>query len=136
MPRDPTSLGSAEDWLKRAKSDLSLAKAPKPPDALWEDVCFHAQQAAEKALKAVYRQEDLAFRFTHDLRDLAGTLVERGISVPESVKRAVVLNDYAVVLRYPGVSEPVDEDDWLDAVQLAEAVVSWAERWVRPDGIV
>jgi HEPN domain-containing protein len=39
------------DWLVRAKSSLALAKQAKPQEAFWEDQCFLAQQAAEKALK-------------------------------------------------------------------------------------
>lgn len=38
----------------RAKGHLALAKQPKPEGAFWEDQSFLAQQAAEKALKAVY----------------------------------------------------------------------------------
>ena len=45
--------GSAEDWLRYAKSDLELARIEKPEGVLLENLCFHAQQAAEKTLKAV-----------------------------------------------------------------------------------
>jgi HEPN domain-containing protein len=41
-------------WIRRAKSNLAIAKAGKPTgDVLYEDLCFDAQQAAEKALKAL-----------------------------------------------------------------------------------
>ncbi|HVT02768.1 MAG TPA: HEPN domain-containing protein [Thermoanaerobaculia bacterium] len=53
MPRDRATPGSAEDWLARARSDLAIARSPLPEGAFLEDLCFHAQQAAEKALKAV-----------------------------------------------------------------------------------
>ena len=46
--------GSPQEWLARAKGDLALAGAPLPPGAFYEDLCFHAQQAAEEALKATY----------------------------------------------------------------------------------
>lgn len=55
MPHDRPAPGSAEDWLARAKGDLAIAEAPLPEGAFYEDLCFHAQQAAEKALKAVYQ---------------------------------------------------------------------------------
>ena len=43
--------GSPEDWLAHAKSDLNLARLGKDrQEILPEQVCFHAQQAAEKAL--------------------------------------------------------------------------------------
>jgi len=46
--------GSAADWLRRARGNLARAKQPRPEDVAWEDLCFDAQQAAEKAIKAVY----------------------------------------------------------------------------------
>jgi HEPN domain-containing protein len=52
MPQDRRMPGSAEDWLARAEGDLALARAPLPQGAFYEDLCFHAQQAAEKAIKA------------------------------------------------------------------------------------
>jgi len=53
MPPDHLTIGSPEAWLKRAQSNLARAKLPKLDEALWEDYCFDAQQAAEKALKAL-----------------------------------------------------------------------------------
>ena len=67
MPQDKSIPGSPLDWLARAKGSLALAKQPKPEDAFWEDLCFQAQQAAEKAIKVVYQYKDLNFRFTHNL---------------------------------------------------------------------
>jgi len=59
MPPDESIPGSAQDWLARARGSLALAKQPKPEGAFWEDQCFLAQQAAEKALKAVYQARGL-----------------------------------------------------------------------------
>jgi len=44
--------GSPADWLRYAHSDLVLAETPPPTGVLLELLCYHAQQAAEKALKA------------------------------------------------------------------------------------
>ena len=38
---------------------------------------------------------------------------------------------YAVISRYPGDFESVDEEEYLEAVRLAEAVVHWAERIIQ-----
>lgn len=48
--------GSPDDWLRHAYSDLELARVALPAKVLLELLCFHAQQAAEKSLKAVYLQ--------------------------------------------------------------------------------
>ncbi len=61
MPQDRHPSSSSQDWLARAKGDLALALAPLPEGAFYEDLCFHAQQAAEKAVKAVYQSTNWHF---------------------------------------------------------------------------
>ncbi len=112
------------DWLARAKGSLSLAKQPKPEGAYWEDQCFLAQQAAEKAIKSVCQRQGLHFRYVRDLEELEG-LEDSGVPIPPVVKEAVIR--YAVETRYPGPFEPVTEAEYVEAVRLAEAVVTWAE---------
>jgi len=54
MPQDRPAPGSPQEWLSRAKGDLAMARVPLPEGVFYEDLCFHAQQAAEKAFKGVY----------------------------------------------------------------------------------
>lgn len=134
MPCESTiPSGSPSDWLRRARSDLALAKAPLPDGALYEDLCFHAQQAAEKAIKAVYRSRRLEFRYTHDLAELLAGLARHGIAPPESVREAVDLTAFAWQARYPGPAEPVSIAEYRRATSLAEAVVVWASGWVEKE---
>lgn len=120
-PDDP------REWMNRAKSNLVLARN-RLPDVYLEDLCFDAQQAAEKAIKAFLIHLDLCFPYTHDLTDLL-TLVEgAGRKVPEDVKRAGILSDYAIESRYPGLAEPVTQEEYERAVSIAEEVVQWVER--------
>ena len=118
--------GTPEDWIVRASGDLALAKAPLPDGAFYEDLCFHAQQAAEKAIKAVYVRYGLKFRYIHDLDELLAGLEREGVSIPQEVKDACILTNYAWEARYPGVSEPVTEEEYREAVSMAEKVVKWA----------
>ena len=118
--------GSPTDWLRRARGDLAIAGAPLPEGAFYEDLCFHAQQAAEKAIKAVYRANDLAFRYTHDLEDLLDGLKREGLSVPQEVEDATDLTEFAWQTRYPGPGEPVPAHEYQAALRQAEAVVAWA----------
>ena len=74
MPLDNKQAGTAIDWLARAKGDLAIAAADLPEGAFLEDLCFHAQQAAEKALKALYVFYNIKFRYTHDLDELVTNL--------------------------------------------------------------
>ena len=127
MPQDSTVPGSPLDWLARAQGSLALAKQPRPESAFWEDQCFLAQQAAEKALKAIYQHKGLLFRYTHDLEELGKGLEDSGVPIPLVVKEAIVLTRYAFETRYPGPFEPVTEEEYREAVHLAEAVLVWAE---------
>jgi HEPN domain-containing protein len=57
-------------WLKRAKSNLQIAKAGKVfEDILYEDLCFDCEQAVEKALKAllVLMKSKIQFHLLHTL---------------------------------------------------------------------
>ena len=131
MPPEGRALEAALDWLRRARSNLALARQPKPEEALWEDLAFDAQQAIEKAVKAVLVLKQVAFPRTHDIGELLGLLAGAKMAFPESVQRADRLTDYATAARYPGHSNPVTEAEYREAVGLAEQFVRWAEKLIR-----
>ena len=133
MPRHEHPPGSAADWLARAKSDLSIAKMPLPEGVFYEDLCFHAQQAVEKALKAVYVHNGWTFRYTHDLDALISGLRREGLEIPESVVEADVLTRYAWEARYPNVGEPVTPEEHGEAVRQVEVVVAWVQAQIIED---
>ena len=128
MPRDKEIPGSAQIWLTRAKGDLALARAPLPEDAFYEDLCFHAKQAAEKSIKAVYQCHGWTFRYTHNLEELLTGLKRLGLEISPELKNAVTLTHYAWAARYPEFGEPVSPDEYHDALRQAEIVVAWAEK--------
>lgn len=130
MPQDRAMPGTPQDWLARARSDLALAGMPLPEEVFLEDLCFHAQQAAEKALKAVYVHRGWSFRYTHDLEELMTGLQRQGVVIPPEVSDAIILTSFAWEARYPGLAEPVSEGEYKEALNHAEAVVKWAEKEV------
>ena len=115
-PDDP------REWMNRSRSNLVLAKN-RIPDAYLEDLCFDAQQAAEKAIKAVMIAREIEFPYVHDLGSLLSLLEEIGEPVPEAIRTAVSLTTYATATRYPNTGAPVTEQEYQDAVAIAEAVV-------------
>jgi HEPN domain-containing protein len=131
MLHDANDLGTPHDWLRRAKSNLTRAKQPKPDDVFWEDLCFDLQQAVEKSLKAVLLARNIPFRFVHDIAEFLTLLEQHGIALPEELRSAAELTDYAVEARYPGPYEPVTEEEFLEALRIAEAAVAWAESQVQ-----
>jgi len=125
----------ASVWLQRARSDLRLAEAAlKTIGVVPEDACFHAQQSAEKALKALLIAHGLPFPRTHVLETLLDLLKAADVDVPPDVDEAFVLTQYAVETRYPGDWEPVGlEEAWL-AIQKAERVLGWIEARIEDLG--
>ena len=126
-PDDP------REWLNRARSNLIGARAAVPGRYL-EDLCFDAQQAAEKAIKAVMIRRGIEFPYVHDLERLLRELQEFGEEVPEALWAAARLSRFASADRYPGAApEPTDEE-YREYLGVAEAVVRWAEERVGPGG--
>ena len=119
-PDDP------REWLNRARSNLTMAKN-RIPGAYLEDLCFEAQQAAEKAIKAVMIARGIDFPYVHDLGNLLALLDENGETIPETIDVAMSLTTYATTTRYPNVGSPVEEREYREAIAIAEAVVRWAE---------
>jgi HEPN domain-containing protein len=127
MPPEGRKPGTPQEWLRRAKSNLTLASQPKLEQVYWEDLCFEAQQAAEKAIKAVLLSKGVRFRFVHDIAELLTLLEQNSVTAPETVRAAAALTDYSVESRYPGPFEPVTESEFIEALRIARSVVSWAE---------
>ena len=119
------------DWIKRARSNLERARTGKySEEILYEDICFDAQQSAEKSLKALLVKLDKPFPKTHSIGSLLKLIEETGIEIPDDVKQSKILTDYAVDARYPGVYEPVSEDEYKEALKLAEDVFEWTIKMI------
>ena len=119
------------EWLNRARSNLDMAKAGSLLRTVYlEDPCFEAQQAAEKAIKAVLLHLGIRFPFSHDLGDLLDLIKKGRKAIPKTVQAADRLTRFAVVTRYPGMAEPVTRQEFTRAVKIAEQVVRWAEKLI------
>ena len=114
-----------EEWLNRANSNLVRARQDHPEIYL-EDLCFDAQQAAEKAIKAVLIDLNVDYPYTHDLMTLLTLVSEAGKPIPDDVKEAALLTGYAVESRYPSPAETVTDEEYEEAVAIAKRVVNWA----------
>jgi HEPN domain-containing protein len=125
-PPDPTD---PRTWLLYAKSNLKLAeKGGRLKDVRFEDLCFNAQQAAEKALKALCLANDLEFPKTHSIVRLVDILEAGGIDIPDNIRDADILTQYAVETRYPSWVEEVTRQEYKEAVAIAARVLFWAEK--------
>ena len=118
------------EWLNYARSDLALAQADIE-EALPALQCFHAQQAAEKAIKAVLISVAFDFPYTHDLGHLAALTIEQGFAFPDELRQVTMLTQYAIVTRYPGAGNLVTEDEKQRAIEIAEQTIRWAESVIQ-----
>lgn len=119
---------SPEEWLDHAESDFRLARlAAGTPEIRREQVCFHAQQAAEKAIKAVLVSRGIEFPLTHDLAELLEIARNGGLDLPEEVMDAELLTPFAVETRYPGFQDEITAADVDDALQIAERTLAWTK---------
>lgn len=134
MPPERFPPQHPREWLNRARSNLVRAKEGfHIPGVYLEDLCFDAQQAAEKALKALLLHRGVRFSYVHDLAELVGLLEQAGQEVPGAVRQAARLTRYAIVTRYPGLLEPVTSEEYEEAVAIAEEVVLWVQKLVEQE---
>jgi len=127
MPPDRFAPDDPREWLNRAQSNLAQAHREDPAVYL-EDLCFQAQQAAEKALKAFLIARRHCPPRTHHLGVLLHLIEQHGVAVPDDVRRVARLTDYAVEARYPGLPEPVTHAEYEDALAMASRCVQWVRQ--------
>lgn len=122
----PRPLERPEGLLFKAGNDLALARLGLEADTALDGVCFHAQQAVEKSLKAVLALHRVDYPLTHDLTMLVGLGAALHAEVLEFEDAAEDLMQYAVTARY-------DEEMYPDAATAREAlgVANRIFQWVR-----
>lgn len=106
MPDRDKILAVVAEWVQKAENDLTagaciLDLADECPT---DTVCFHAQQCAEKYLKAILVLHQIPFPKTHDIKEIA-LLLPSGVNVSLSGEEMDILTDYAAPARYPGWRE-------------------------------
>jgi HEPN domain-containing protein len=111
-------------WVAKSENDLlnidnNLAAADVP----WDTVCFHAQQAAEKLLKALLVARGEVVPRTHDLSALLGRCQAAGFDVASISDDCQRLQPYAVLTRYPGSPFEPDADEGRLAASAAARIM-------------
>lgn len=125
--RDQAIRELVAEWMHRARSDFELAQMIGEVKIAPEILVYHAQQAAEKALKALLVKHQVDFPNTHSVGLLLELCKSAGLEGTETIGDAVTLTRYAVATRYPGEDEPVTREEAKDAAELAFRVFAWVE---------
>lgn len=99
------------EWIEKAEGDFIVAqkiyRARKQP--VYDAVCYHAQQCAEKYLKAFLQEKGEKVPHTHELLDLLSLcqVIDPSLEIISSDLKE--LTRYALNIRYPGESADKDE---------------------------
>ena len=127
---DSASLEEAEEWLSYAEDDLGVAKHllktyyPKPLAI----ICFHCQQATEKAVKAVIvlHGSQGGMPKKHDVFILLNQ-IKNMVDIDEKYyDYADILAPYGVALRYPN-ELLLEERHAQKAIEIADEFIGWAK---------
>ena len=123
MPYDPALVAEVRSWLSKGGKDLAAAEyelQADPPFA--DDIVFHAQQAAEKSLKAFLSWHRVPFRKTHNLIELGEACSRIDQSLESLLRRAAPLTEYAWKFRYPGDPQGATAEEAAAALATAREV--------------
>ena len=117
-------LDLVKGWIKKAENDLinaenSINIKPIPP---LDTVCFHAQQCAEKYLKAYLVYCGIEFEKIHDLLELARLASKKDKDFEQIFDICEKLTYYAVDVRYPFLMEEPTEEEAREAIDMAKKI--------------
>jgi HEPN domain-containing protein len=112
---------ATEPWIVKAEEDLKAAMilfdSGDFPSAV---VCFHAQQAVEKYLKAFLTENDIEFRRTHDLINLIDEYcIKLDMDFNGLRDQLKEFDYYAIDARYPGANIPPSLPETKKALDVA-----------------
>jgi HEPN domain-containing protein len=119
--------------LAKADHDLVAAKATLPTGDAYDTICFHAQQAVEKCLKALLALMDIEYPRRHDLGELLALAKPHYPNLCPLEDAILELAPYAVEVRYDDEVAPGDEDARA-ALDTAIAVRALAEMILASGG--
>ncbi len=123
MTPDQVKRDFIKAWLDKAGTDLGAARLLLPHGERFYDICgFHAQQAAEKFLKAFLIYHDIEPPPTHHIRRILSVVSAIDATLAGSVREADDPTPYAVQARYPGGSPEPDEPEARRLLKLASIV--------------
>ncbi len=110
------------EWIQKAEGDFATLqreiRARSIPN--YDGACFHAQQVAEKYLKAILQENKQNIPKTHILADLLALCVKIDPLLNTLQVELQTLEGYAVDFRYPGHS--ANKKEALEALRAARIV--------------
>lgn len=123
----------ANTLLAKAAGDEAALRAITESQGVPDEaIGLHAQQAVEKALKAVLAVRGVRYPFTHDIDRLVELVEAEGLELSAGLQEAGQLTPWALAHRYE--SAPTLGAERQDMLALASEAVSWAREVVQRSG--
>ena len=128
----------ADRWLAQARSELAFARIGVR-EGFHAQACFHCQQSAEMALKAVHYLGGARLVMGHSLVELLAPLVDKHAEFAALRGDAARLDQLYIPTRYPnglpgGVpAEVFTEEQAAEAIARAAQFIDRAEAVIRPE---
>lgn len=123
------AIEQAQLLQRKAAQDIAvLQKLINDPTINTETLGFHAQQAAEKLIKALLALGDHDYPRTRDLGLLLDLLAAVDVRIPEALLTVENLTPFATVFRYDDLplEASIDRQEWLSLLLALEEFVSGA----------
>jgi HEPN domain-containing protein/predicted nucleotidyltransferase len=125
LPMNPHE--DARRWLEFAEQDLRTAEMTLSGE-IFNQVCFHSQQCAEKCIKACLAAAGELLPRTHRIADLLGQLPAEAQAVASGLEESLLdLDQYYIPTRYPDAL-PGSLPEGLPQKSHAEAALAAARR--------
>jgi HEPN domain-containing protein len=122
-----------EEWLFKAGNDLESAKyLLSSPIPLFDTAVYHAQQCAEKALKAYLAYNSAEIDKTHSLKVLVEKCLNINNAFTDLIDDCIYLHPYATLYRYPEGSLMPEKTAVIKAVSTAEKILTYVKIKINP----
>jgi len=122
-----------QQWLDKARKDVATAEILLREEFEdYENAGFHAQQGAEKFIKAFLVRHQIQFPKSHDIAVLRQLVARVDSEIAEKLATADALTPYGVEFRYPGDLPSVARDEGETALRLAQETRALIMESLRP----
>ena len=124
-----------KDWLKKALSDLKMAKkGMSDDDDTLDCVAYHTHQCVEKALKGYFISKGEMIEKTHDLEYLLKLCCKEDFDFITLKNEAEKLNPFSTQSRYPDDRFSIDRQEAEAAIKMAKRVLDFVQMKIeKPD---
>lgn len=124
-------------WLAYGDDDLRLARHgfTMLRGSPYRLIAYHAQQCAEKYLKAYLVFHRVDFPYTHNIARLLELCADKGEWV-DGLHEAEGLTPFAITARYPGEDEAVTEEEVRHAIEIATLVRQTVRTALAEEGMM